>query len=250
MTTAVFAKPEHMLYLVILGYFLIGTIAFAVIGRRIPPGKKAKHWAKYITYLLIIHLLFAGIYFGPALFHYLCILIAAAGYIELIKISIRRGRPLQPAQLIASLLVYTLLAWAFLRFSRMDPSWLYFTFAVVTVFDAFSQISGQLVGGIKLIPSVSPQKTVSGLIGGGMLALITALAFRGFIGVSWLPALLIAAIIVIFALSGDLMASLIKRIHGVKDFGSTLPGHGGFLDRFDSLIAAGAASYLIYTFIL
>ncbi len=243
---------EGVLYQVILGYFVLGAIAFAFIGRGKSREQKKEIWLKYGTYVIIIHALFGSIYFGPHYFSYLAFLFVAVGYTELIKVwwagrahrKIKGSHP-KPYFFFLSVVCYTILALPFLLFSFSDRGALYFVFAVVTVFDAFSQISGQLLGGKKLIPSVSPRKTIAGSAGGAFFALVTAIFLVGFINTGRGSALLFSAIIVIFALLGDLLASYYKRQYDVKDFGSLLPGHGGFLDRFDSLIAGGAVMYFL-----
>lgn len=121
------------------------------------------------------------------------------------------------------------------------------TFIGAWVPDTFAYFTGMLFGKHKLIPDVSPKKTVEGAIGG---ALFCVLAFVGFAlvynhlwiaeGGQVLPIWLMAAIGLITAvvsMVGDLTMSLIKRHYGIKDFGKILPGHGGLLDRFDSVIA-------------
>jgi phosphatidate cytidylyltransferase len=117
-------------------------------------------------------------------------------------------------------------------------------FAVCT-FDAFSQLSGQLFGQRKIAPRISPNKTLGGLVGGACSALILGVIANfnsefGIIGVIILILFVIAASFV-----GDLLASYVKRQYAVKDYGSLLPGHGGILDRFDSLIVAGAVMFLV-----
>ncbi len=256
---------EGLLYRIIVVYFVLGAIAFAFIGRGKSRDQKKEIWLKYGTYVIIIHAMFGSIYYGWYFFSILAFLIVAVGYTELIKVwwsgRMRagivektrgvneenrkvHGLPAGHGFFILSVVCYTILAVPFLLFSFSAQGFLYFLFVVVTIFDAFSQISGQLLGGKKLIPSVSPRKTIAGLAGGGLVALTTAVFLGGFINAGWISALLLSSIIVIFALMGDLLASYYKRKYDVKDFGSLLPGHGGFLDRFDSLIAGGAAMYL------
>lgn len=121
------------------------------------------------------------------------------------------------------------------------------TFIGAWVPDTFAYFTGMLFGKHKLIPDVSPKKTVEGAIGG---AVFCVLAFIGFAllynhvlvaeGGEILPIWLMAIIGLVTAavsMVGDLTMSLIKRHYGIKDFGRILPGHGGLLDRFDSVIA-------------
>ena len=121
--------------------------------------------------------------------------------------------------------------------------------------DTFAYWFGSMIGGKKLCPSISPKKTVAGFVGGlfgGMLvAVIMFLLFEQFplfpesgyvpfTDAKWKSALIYLAIGLVGALAGqlgDLAASRIKRALGIKDFGKIFPGHGGIMDRFDSIIA-------------
>lgn len=117
--------------------------------------------------------------------------------------------------------------------------------------DTFAYFIGSLFGKHKLIPHVSPKKTVEGAIGGivgavlGCFALlivsemINGMSWSSFVG--WLPFFIISAVIFgvaggVCSQLGDLVASAVKRDTGIKDFGWIFPGHGGFMDRFDSVI--------------
>ena len=97
---------------------------------------------------------------------------------------------------------------------------------------------GRIFGGPKLWPAVSPKKTWSGTIGGWVLAMVFSLClFLAYDGNLWLIALSVP--IAIAAQAGDLFESWIKRRADIKDSSSLIPGHGGFLDRFDGFIGAG-----------
>ncbi|GAB5349646.1 phosphatidate cytidylyltransferase [Alteriqipengyuania sp. 357] len=120
----------------------------------------------------------------------------------------------------------------------------YISIAVVILADTFAYIFGTLIGGPRIMPRVSPNKTWAGLIGGmfgGFLALTPLIYLSSRImGVLDTQALLVAAVagpvLALIALLGDLFESWLKRRAGVKDSSRLIPGHGGFLDRFDGLI--------------
>ena len=95
---------------------------------------------------------------------------------------------------------------------------------------------GTKFGKHKLAPVISPNKTVEGSLGGMFFAVIGALVIGIYLGTEWYIALLAGIICTLFAQMGDLCESLIKRDAGVKDSGTSLPGHGGFLDRTDSFV--------------
>ncbi|MBO7461712.1 MAG: phosphatidate cytidylyltransferase, partial [Bacteroidales bacterium] len=98
---------------------------------------------------------------------------------------------------------------------------------------------GSLLGKHKLIPKISPKKTIEGLLGGIAFTLLSSILVHKWVGeftqVQWL---IISLVTVIFATFGDLVESMVKRNAGVKDSGKMLPGHGGVLDRFDSTLLA------------
>jgi phosphatidate cytidylyltransferase len=108
-------------------------------------------------------------------------------------------------------------------------------FLVVWTTDIGAYFAGRAIGGPKLAPSISPNKTIAGLVGGMASATILAGAWVNFIG---LPALLLwlAPPFAFAAQMGDLFESGLKRRAGVKDSGTWLPGHGGLLDRLDGLV--------------
>jgi phosphatidate cytidylyltransferase len=121
-----------------------------------------------------------------------------------------------------------------------------FVFAVVWATDIAAYFVGRAVGGPKLAPRLSPNKTWSGSIGGLAGAVLAAVLVVHFGGVGGMP----AAIVVAIALStvaqiGDLVESAIKRRFGVKDASSLIPGHGGLMDRLDGFVAAAVLACLI-----
>ena len=125
-----------------------------------------------------------------------------------------------------------------------DPNghrWLFVALMIVWAADSGAYFAGRKFGKRKLAPTISPNKTVEGLIGGVVCGLVVALAFAPFAGASLrqLPAVaLVAVVAVLFSVVGDLFESLLKRHVGAKDSGDLIPGHGGILDRIDGVVAA------------
>ena len=122
--------------------------------------------------------------------------------------------------------------------------------------DTMAYTFGRLFGKHKLIPEVSPKKTVEGAIG-GVLGGIVFMCVFGLIcanffdkNVNWLSIVILGGAGSVLSQFGDLAASWIKREHGVKDYGSILPGHGGIMDRFDSVLVVAPFVYFATTSIL
>ncbi len=134
-------------------------------------------------------------------------------------------------------------------------------FVVAWFTDVFAYLTGFLIGKHKLAPVISPKKTVEGAIGGVvfstgccfLFALIVTLIDTN-LSVNYVSLAIFAPILSIASQIGDLFASAVKRERGIKDYGYLLPGHGGILDRFDSIIAITmpllAISYLFPIFIV
>lgn len=123
-----------------------------------------------------------------------------------------------------------------------DALRLFFALVIVWAADIGAYFAGRAFGRRKLAVRVSPGKTWEGAAGGVALALAVAAAagqwLFGLAGAAWLPFLMLCAIVVAYSIVGDLGESLLKRQVGTKDSGALLPGHGGILDRIDSLTAA------------
>ena len=130
-----------------------------------------------------------------------------------------------------------------------------FTFILVFIgawsTDTFAYLFGSKFGKHKLIPEISPKKSVEGSVA-GIVCTLFVFALYGFIldlvtdlAVNYIVLLVLALFISVFSQIGDLIASLVKREHGIKDYGSIFPGHGGVLDRFDSILAVSTPVLLV-----
>ena len=116
---------------------------------------------------------------------------------------------------------------------------------IVFAADTFAYLGGRLAGRHKMTPVMSPGKTWEGFVAGAVAGIVTA--FFAFYETDFggLSSLVIGATVVIAAVVGDLFESLVKRDLGAKDTGRLLLGHGGILDRIDSLLFAGPAAYYV-----
>ena len=119
--------------------------------------------------------------------------------------------------------------------------WLVFIVAFLT--DIFAYFVGYLFGKHKLIPKVSPKKTIEGSIGGIVGSTLGCIIFGYILNLDLTAMILIGSLGSIVAQFGDLFASSIKRYVGIKDYGKLIPGHGGILDRFDSVILVAPFVY-------
>jgi phosphatidate cytidylyltransferase len=118
-------------------------------------------------------------------------------------------------------------------------------FILIWVSDTFAYLVGKSIGRTKLYPSISPKKTVEGSLGGLVFALVAAYFMAQYeTTLSLNQWFILATVIVVTGGLGDLLESKFKRMAGVKDSGAILPGHGGMLDRLDSLVFAAPFAYL------
>jgi len=118
--------------------------------------------------------------------------------------------------------------------------------------DVFAYFVGRKLGKHKMAPNLSPKKSIEGAVGGVVGVVLLNLAFLGLFyfltkETFFLPIwayILMNVIVSVLSMFGDLMASLIKRYYGVKDYSNLIPGHGGIMDRFDSVLMAAPAMYV------
>lgn len=117
--------------------------------------------------------------------------------------------------------------------------------------DTFAYFTGWICGKHKLIPEISPKKTIEGALGGIVFCVLSFALFGLFVGArtgvtpNYIALCVSALFVSVISQIGDLVFSLIKREHGVKDYGKIFPGHGGVLDRFDSVIPVSVVLLII-----
>ena len=129
--------------------------------------------------------------------------------------------------------------------------WRWIVFIIAFGTDIFAYFVGMAIGKHKMCPNLSPKKSWEGAIGGLVFAVILTVVYAYFVfggsptGIKW--ALVLGIIGSVMSQCGDLAASAIKRQIGIKDYGKLLPGHGGILDRFDSVLFAAPTIYFLLT---
>jgi CDP-diglyceride synthetase len=236
-----------------VSYFVFGLFAFGAIlielthvVCRTEDSQRRGDWIKYAIYLFIIVgvLLLAGA--GKYYLGGLLGIIVVIGTTELrtnlrghglssILISLSFGVTL------GCLLAHLLFSTSGLWYNRFV-----FLFLTAAVTDSYSQLWGKLFGKHRLCPNLSPGKTIEGLIGGVITAVVCSELLSWLLSIYSLPvSLWLGLLIALSAIVGDLLFSLIKRHLGIKDFSTMLPGHGGVLDRFDSLAMAAPVFYWV-----
>lgn len=225
-----------------LAAFAAGGVGLWVASRAADAATRRSRLIKWITYFAVVHVFLMAAWFGWEVLTTLLMAIGAAGAFELY----RGLREESSAFRGGAALVYTVFGIGMIVFGiGSSPQRAVYVYLVVAAFDGFSQVAGQLFGKRQIAPRISPTKTVEGTLGGALMAVGLAVVLRDFAGVT-LPGALIACLWLLpAAMAGDLAASWLKRKAGIKDFGKLLPGHGGILDRFDSLLVAAPVSLLI-----
>jgi phosphatidate cytidylyltransferase len=214
---------------------------------------------RILTALILIPIVVYIVIEGGILFDLFLGLIFIIAIYEVIRIVNNDKKLSQLKKLIwiIPILIYIGISLLSLKYIRLyDGGQLKITvlFLSIWVFDSAAYFAGSWIGGPKLIPKISPKKTWAGLIGGSLITFI----IPSLISIIMLNQIFLSAFAIImgFYLSligiigqvGDLMESYFKRRFDVKDSGNILPGHGGILDRMDSIFLASIFFYLILNF--
>ena len=174
-----------------------------------------------------------------------CVAIVMAIYIFGVAVFANKTLPITDAAMVIAGCLYIISAFVaivYLRDYVLHGNFVYLLiFFVAWMSDSFAYFTGRLFGKHKLIPAVSPKKTVEGAIGGVLAAVVGMLLFTWILDlafgfqVHYGYALIYGIVGSLMSVFGDLCFSVIKRQTGIKDYGNLIPGHGGILDRFDSM---------------
>lgn len=234
----------HPIVYYILFFLAIGAVGMAIANRKAIPAVRKQRWLKYFTYIIFTSIVVLSIFYDC--FHWVAAVIVTAALAELIRVNYKNKSASRRKQFL-SFLVFIPVATGFVFYSfAFHYSFFLFIYLQVLVFDGFCQITGQLFGKHLLAPSVSPTKTVEGLIGGWLCCIGAALLGADWVQLSLPNAAMFGLFTGLISFTGDMLASWYKRMVQVKDYSNWLPGQGGFLDRFDSFLLTGAVYFLLH----
>lgn len=229
---------------------LFGLLSFYALREflSLTPTKPADHWPLLAAFYLFLPAQYLLI--GRAWYGLFSILIPVYAYLLLPILGVVRGDTqdyvlrMARIQWGVMLAVYCLSHAPALLLLRIDgfegrsPLLLVYLIVVVQLSDVMQYVFGKLFGRIKIAPLVSPSKTVEGLVGGGLAAIAIGTGLYWLTPFTPLQAMGLSAVIAIMGFFGGLVLSAAKRSMGVKDWGSSIEGHGGVLDRLDSVCFA------------
>lgn len=240
------------LFLVVAGV-LIGFAAFELAGALRHAGRDVPR----IPTVLAVAVVVLPTYYGQAFGQWVgliaaLLLVTVWRLLELLVPAHRAPRREVVRDLGAGILVQLYVTFlgssAVLLTAQPDGQWWTLAFLVLVIsIDTGAYASGLTFGKHPMAPKISPKKTWEGFAGSLAVALVAGVLLATLmIGQAWWFGILFGLIMLATATVGDLAESLIKRDLGIKDISSWLPGHGGFLDRLDSILPSAAAGYALY----
>jgi len=198
---------------------------------------------RIISSLVMVPIALFAIFSSQKLFIFLVIMVAVLMAFEWAEMS--RKMPDKKKWRLIGFFYIAIPLYCAVAIRILDNEILFWMFAIIWATDIFAFFAGRSLGGNKIAPEISPNKTWSGLIGGVVasmgIGLISAMIFPG----SIIFFLVISILISIVEQISDLLESKFKRIFGVKDSGDIIPGHGGVLDRLDGMILVAPLVWII-----
>jgi phosphatidate cytidylyltransferase len=198
---------------------------------------------RIISSLVMVPIALFAIFSSQKLFIFLVIMVAVLMAFEWAEMS--RKMPDKKKWRLIGFFYIAIPLYCAVSIRILDNEILFWMFAIIWATDIFAFFAGKSLGGVKIAPAISPNKTWSGLIGGVLasmgIGVISAMIFPG----SIIFFLLISILISVVEQISDLVESKFKRIFGVKDSGDIIPGHGGVLDRLDGMILVAPLVWII-----
>ena len=222
---------------------ILSTLAFKEMLDLLEKEKKIPFFVKIISYISVIVLTLCAEAFLPCVSLIILLFFIPLIFIKNDTYTFLDSLELSALVLFLGTLFYNLY---FIRNSSLE-TFIYIVL-ITTLTDTFAYIGGKLIGKNKLLPRVSPNKTIEGsLIGTIFGTIIPSIYYLYEInqGMNLLIIILITVILSIFGQLGDLLFSSVKRRYNIKDYSNILPGHGGILDRLDSILIVSTVYIII-----
>lgn len=200
---------------------------------------------RVVTALVMIPLALYSIFYSKSVFIFFSIAVAILMTMEWMDMI--RGMDEQKKWRIIGFFYILIPIYAVIKIRFIGSDILFWMFAIIWSTDIFAFFAGKILGGTKLAPSISPNKTWSGLCGGAvasaLIGFLSSFMFSG--GVTFF--IIISVFLSLLEQASDLLESKFKRIFGVKDSGNIIPGHGGVLDRLDGMMFVAPVVLFIAT---
>jgi phosphatidate cytidylyltransferase len=252
-TFIVFIKRE----VAIVGIAVLSLVAFRELSSKVnlrPSDRRALLWcyiaipfqfmAAYTQYLI-----FFLIFIPVIMYIFLTFRTVAKGEID----NITRSLGLIHWMLMLTVFSFSHLAYILSfpqkeNFNAGNGGMLLFLLLITELNDIFQFTCGKLFGKNKIIPSVSPNKTVEGFVGGLVLTTITGALLSFLLPINLDKTIILTILLCIVGFGGDITISAVKREHQIKDMGTSIPGHGGMMDRLDSLAFTSIAFFYLIRF--
>ena len=242
-----FAAHGHVVSAACVLYAVLALASLGVaVGTRARPVSQLR--LQVNSWWLIFPVVSVCLAFYPAGPMALVVLIGALALRELVAL---RGTASRNAWLTATFIA-TMTGLGFLLALMQLPlapshylRWMFYLFVLTALNDVGQFIAGTTLGRQRIAPAISPNKTWQGLAGGVVLSIAVSLALGAWLDLAKLPKLaFLGAVLALGGFAGDLAYSAVKRRLGIKDFSQLIPGHGGILDRVDSLVVTCPLLYL------
>lgn len=229
----------YLLFLSLLVVALIGIHEFYIAFK-----EKNINPIRFLGYIITIFIL-SDFYFAKGQQHTLFLLVASTALIGIILLMKKKYNIIDGAITLFGIMYVSILLGHIILISNSDNSaYVWLVFITAWASDTFAYFAGNFFGKRKLCPNISPKKTVEGAIGGILGTMISSGIFGYLvIGENIIAIIIIGFVGSILSMVGDLTASIIKRHIGIKDYGNLIPGHGGILDRFDSILFTAPVVY-------
>lgn len=247
LTAILYSKESFILLVSVFGIFCIYEFGKLIHFKNVIP---------YLVFLGIVGLFYIGIFTNEALLVLLVLTLLASLQMIAFLYSKKNTYPknvLQKMDLSIRYLAFSLSFIVLIPFVEevYEPYLMVYVLLLIWANDSFAFLIGKNFGKTKLFESVSPKKTIEGFVGGMVFSMITALVIGWYSELlSIMDWIVISMIISVIGTIGDLVESKFKRQASIKDSGNIMPGHGGLLDRLDSLLFAAPFVYLYIQFII